>query len=111
MRVDDTEDFKDGHVRVLRTAANNIRLTEEAILPIFSESVNNTVKDMILIEPRKKQRVVWLLTFGGEHRIKLWELRSGYTETLKLWEKNVDDFLAQKGTTAIKARLLYESHD
>lgn len=53
---------------------------------------------MILIEPRKKSRVIWLLTFGREHRVKLWELKGGYTDTLKLWEKGVNDYLLYKGS-------------
>lgn len=65
---------------------------------MFTEQNNNSVKDMILIEPRKKSRVVWLVAFGGDHRIKLFELKGGYTETLKLWEKETNDFLVNKGT-------------
>lgn len=48
---------------------------------------------MILIEPRKKNRTIYLITFGSKHRIKLWEIKSAFTQTLKLWEKNIHDFL------------------
>lgn len=54
LRFDEKENYKEGCLRILRTAQNNIRLTEEAILPIFSEATNNTIKEMVIIEPRKK---------------------------------------------------------
>ncbi|KAL4509136.1 hypothetical protein ABPG72_018067 [Tetrahymena utriculariae] len=109
LRFDDKEDYKEGCLVILRTAQNNIRLTEEAVIPVLTEQTNNTIKDMILIEPRKKQRTVWILIFGGDHKIKLLELKSGYSETLKIWEKQAPDFLLSKGTSVIKGRLLYES--
>lgn len=91
---------------------NFSRLTEEAEVPIFDEHKgNNAVKEIIIIEPRVKQRVLWALTFGSTHKIKLWELKSAFTQTLKLWEKDVQDFLKAPGSNVIKAKLLYESHE
>lgn len=66
---------------------------------------------MIIIEPRKKKRVIYIVTFGAQHKIKLWEIKSAFTQTLKLWEKNIDDFLRPGGANAIKAKLLYESFE
>lgn len=59
---------------------NFSRLTEDAALPIYDEhSGNNSVKEIIIIEPRVKQRVLWVITFGSTHKIKLWEFRSAFT--------------------------------
>lgn len=69
-------------------------MSEEGTIEIYNESNrNNSVKDMILLEPRKKKRIIYVITFGAQHKIKLWEIKSAFTQTLKLWEKNIDDFL------------------
>lgn len=52
-----------------------------------------------------------MLTFGSEHKIKFWEVRSAFTKTLKLWEKSIDDFLKPDGAGSIKPKLLFETSD
>ncbi|KRX07003.1 WD40-repeat-containing domain [Pseudocohnilembus persalinus] len=99
-----------GILRILRMVENQNALSEEGHLQIYNEDLdNNTIQDMILIEPRKKNRTIYLITFGSKHRIKLWEIKSAFTQTLKLWEKNIHDFLQPPGANAIKAKLLYET--
>ena len=105
-------DQQSGTLRFLRMVDNSNRLTDEGEVETFTEHLgNNSVRDLILLEPRKKRKTVWALTFGTNHKIKFWELRSTNTASLKLWEKNIDDFLKAPGQSIIKAKLLYETHE
>ena len=64
-----------------------------------------------MLEPRRKKRTIYAITFGNNHRIKFWELKSAFTQTLKLWEKNLEDFLKAPGASSIKSKLLFESSE
>jgi hypothetical protein len=93
-------------------AENSHRVSEEAEIEIFSEHAGaNTVKEIILLEPRRKRKIAWIVAFGTNHKIRLYEIKAAFTQALKLWEKTPQDFLKTPGTQVLKARLLYETHE
>ncbi|EGR28738.1 hypothetical protein IMG5_169350 [Ichthyophthirius multifiliis] len=108
-KFEDMEQYKEGCIRILRGGQKSIRMCEEQVVSVLNGGQNNAIKDIVIIEPRVKQRMALLLVFGYQHRIKLFELKSQFGETLKLWEKNVDDFINNVGKHVIKAKLLCES--
>lgn len=101
-----------GQLRILKMFENSTQILDDGGFDVNAEQAkNNSVKDFIFIEPRRQKRIFWVITFGSEHKIKLWEVRSAFTKTLKLWEKDVDDFLKPEGAGSIKTKLLFETSE
>jgi hypothetical protein len=73
--------------------------------------MQNSVKEILLLEPRKRMSKLWAILIGENNRLQLWEIRRAMSQNIKLWEKELDDFLKPMNHNLVKCRLLCESQE
>jgi hypothetical protein len=76
MRVDG--EIREQGVRFIRLMKDDVKVTlvEEGSISNFREHrTTNSVKDLLILEPRKKMSKVWLIAVGENNRLQLWECR------------------------------------
>jgi hypothetical protein len=65
-------------MRFLRVMKEDVKVTvvEEGSISNFREHITtNSVKEILLLEPRKKMSKVWIVAIGENNKLQLWECR------------------------------------
>ncbi|CAD8153886.1 unnamed protein product [Paramecium pentaurelia] len=107
-------DQKEQGLRFLRMMKDDSKLSlvEEGSISNFRDlGVQNSVKDLIILEPRKKMSKIWVLAVGENNKLQLWEVRRAMSQNIKLWEKDLEDFLKPINHSIIKGKMIAESQE